>query len=73
LRGPAKFGGNILNGNARELGSHSLFCVGKIVVPNATDKPLGKQARRLSRCERYREVTGIQPQENRSIYRQFDV
>src|SRR5882672_595334 len=59
--------------NAHELGSHSLFCVGEIVVPNAADEPLAKQARRLSRCERYRGITGIQPQENRSICRQVDV
>src|ERR1700730_3195176 len=28
---------------------------------------------RLSRCKRYRGITGIESQENRSIYRQFDV
>jgi hypothetical protein len=67
-----KFGGYILNGNAHELGSHSLFCVSEIVVSNPA-KPLTKQARRLSRRERYRGIIGIQSQENRSIYRQFDV
>src|SRR6266851_1520880 len=40
------------------------------------DPPSARQqehTRRLSRCERYRGIIGIQSQENRSIYRQFDV
>jgi hypothetical protein len=68
-----KFSSYILNGNARELGGHSLLCVDEIVVSIRQISPQPKQARRLSRRERYRRIIGIQPQENRSIHRQFDV
>jgi hypothetical protein len=40
------------------------------------DPPSARQQehlRRLWRCERYRGSIGIQPQDNWSIYRQFDV
>jgi hypothetical protein len=41
-----------------------------LAPPSASQR---EHARRLSRCERYRVIIGIQSQENRSIYRQFDV
>ena len=68
-----KFSSYILNGNARELGGHSLLCVDEIVVSIRQISPQPKQARRLSRCERYRGIIGIQSQGNGSIYGQFDV
>jgi hypothetical protein len=62
-----------LNRNAHELEGHSLFCVREIVVSMRQIGPYPKQTRRLSRCECYRGIIGIQSQEHWSIYRQLDV
>jgi hypothetical protein len=68
-----KFSGDILNRNARKLHGHSLLRVRETVVSMWQIGPYRKQTRRLSRCERYRGIIGIQSQENWSIYRQLDV
>src|SRR5260370_35038077 len=68
-----KFSSYILNRNTHELGGHSLLCVREIVVSARQIGPYPKQTRQLSRCECHRGIIGIQSQDNRSIYRQFDV
>jgi hypothetical protein len=42
-----------------------------LLDPPSASQP--EHTRRLSRCEWYRGIIGIQSQENRSIHRQFDV